>query len=118
MYQCVGTHGRDYTEINNGVWGSWKQKAQTDAFAAKRVKMLRHRPAEELYDLRKDPHELNNLADNSAGQKILASLRKKLDAWMKQQGDLGMEAEMAVPLHKSRTTTQRKKSEKRKKKQK
>jgi uncharacterized sulfatase len=80
------------------------------------VKKLQHRPAEELYDLRKDPHELNNLADNSARQKVLASLRKKLDAWMKQQGDLGMEAEMAVPLHQSRTVTQRRKSEKRKNK--
>jgi hypothetical protein len=35
---------------------------------------------------------------------------------MKQQGDLGMEAEMAVPLHQSRTVTQRRKSEKRKNK--
>jgi uncharacterized sulfatase len=118
MFQCVGTHGRDYTEINNGVWGSWKQKGKTDAFAAERVKMLQHRPAEELYDLRKDPHELNNLAGNAAQQKILASLRKKLDEWMMQQGDLGMEAEMAVPLHKNRATTQRKMSEKRKNKNK
>ncbi len=118
MFQCVSTHGRDYTEINNGVWGSWKQKGKTDAFAAKRVKMLQYRPAEELYDLRKDPHELNNLADNSAQQKILASLRQKLDAWMKQQGDLAMEAEMAVPLHKSRATAQRKNLKKENKKNK
>ncbi|MHC4693948.1 MAG: sulfatase family protein, partial [Planctomycetota bacterium] len=57
----------------------------------------------------KDPYELNNLADNPAHKKLLASLRIKLDAWMKQQGDRGMEAEMAVPLHKSRTVKSPKK---------
>ena len=109
MFQCVSTHGRNYKEIDNGMWGSWKQKAKTDAFAAKRVKVFQHRPAEELYDLTKDPYELNNLADNPAQQKLLVSLREQLDAWMKQQGDRGMEAEMAVPLHQSRTVKKRKK---------
>jgi uncharacterized sulfatase len=103
MFQCVTTHGHDYKEINHSMWGSWKQKAKTDSFAAKRVKVFQYRPAEELYDIIKDPYELNNLADNPAHKKLLASLRKKLDVWMKQQGDRGMQAEMAVPLHKSRT---------------
>ena len=71
--------------------------------------MFQHRPAEELYDLTKDPYELNNLANNPEHRKLLASLRKKLDAWMKQQGDRGMEAEMAVPHHKNRTIKKRKK---------
>ena len=56
--------------------------------------MFQRRPAEELYDLAEDPHELNNLADDPAHQKLLASLRKKLDAWMEQQGDKGVETEM------------------------
>jgi len=64
--------------------------------------MLQYRPAEELYDLTKDPYELNNIADVPAQRKILVSLSNKLDAWMEQQGDRGMEAEIAVPLHKSR----------------
>ena len=112
MFQCVTTHGHDYKEIDHSMWGSWKQKAGTDAFAAKRVKMFQHRPAEELYDIIKDPYELKNLADNPENQKLLASLRKKLDAWMKHQGDRGMEAEMAVPLHKSRTVKKQKKKPK------
>jgi uncharacterized sulfatase len=109
MFQCVSTHGRNYKEISDGVWGSWKKKAKSDSFAADRVRMFQHRPAEELYDLTKDPYELKNIADNPAQQKLLASLRKRLDAWMKQQGDRGMEAEMAVPLHKSRTVRKRNK---------
>jgi len=110
MFQCVTTHGHDYKEIDHSMWGSWKQKAKTDSFAAKRVRLFQYRPAEELYDLIKDPYELNNLADNPEHQKLLASLRIKLDAWMKQQGDRGMEAEMAVLLHKSSTIKKQKKS--------
>jgi N-sulfoglucosamine sulfohydrolase len=110
MFQCVTTHGHDYKEIDHSMWGSWKQKAKTDTFAAKRVRMFQHRPAEELYDIIKDPYELNNLAHDPAQQKLLVSLREQLDAWMKQQGDRGMEAEMAVTLHKSSNIKKQKKS--------
>ncbi|NIP25452.1 MAG: sulfatase-like hydrolase/transferase [Phycisphaerae bacterium] len=109
MFQCVTTHGHDYKEIGHSMWGSWKQKAKTDSFAAKRVKMFQYRPAEELYDIIKDPYELNNIADDPTNKKLLASLRKKLDAWMKQQGDRGMQAEIAVNLHKSRNVKKPKK---------
>jgi len=46
------------------------------------------RPAEELYDLRTDPLETRDLASdpNSAG--ILEDLRGKVDAWMRDTGDL------------------------------
>ncbi len=47
------------------------------------------RPAEELYDLQNDPHEVYNLADDAAHQKILKELRAKLDAWIVETGDKG-----------------------------
>jgi arylsulfatase A-like enzyme len=34
---------------------------------------------DELYDLRQDPHELNNLLPDRASQKVLSDLRKRLD---------------------------------------
>lgn len=40
------------------------------------------RPAEELYYLREDPNELNNLADDPAYQNKLAELRKVLNTWL------------------------------------
>jgi arylsulfatase A-like enzyme len=45
------------------------------------------RPAEELYDLRTDPHQLENVAAQPAyaGQK--RKLRAALDAWMRQTAD-------------------------------
>jgi len=47
------------------------------------------RPAEELYDLQNDPHEVHNLADDAEYQEILKELRAKLDAWIKETGDQG-----------------------------
>jgi len=47
------------------------------------------KPAEELYDLNKDPYELNNLVGNPDVQDTLKLLRKVLDDWVKDTNDLG-----------------------------
>ena len=76
-------------------WKSWVEKAKTDAFAAKRVKLYLDRPAEEFYDIVKDPHELNNLAGEARYRPIMDAMKKKLLAWMDRQGDKGLETELA-----------------------
>jgi arylsulfatase A-like enzyme len=45
------------------------------------------RPAEELYDLKKDPHEIDNVADHPDYAKVKARLRAALDQWMADTGD-------------------------------
>jgi hypothetical protein len=47
------------------------------------------KPKEELYNLKKDPFELNNLASNPAYQDSLNSLRKLLKTWIRETKDLG-----------------------------
>ncbi|HEY0982769.1 sulfatase family protein [Schlesneria sp.] len=47
------------------------------------------RPAEELYDLAADPHELRNLADDPAYAQTLTDLRLRLELWMTGTNDLG-----------------------------
>jgi len=42
---------------------------------------------DELYDLRRDPGELRNLADEPQHTELLAALRARLFAWMAQTGD-------------------------------
>ena len=84
-FRNIITHGRD----KDLFWESWKRKAKTDKMAAKLVNRYQQRPAEELYDLTEDPHELTNLVNDPSVAKIKADLRKRLDAWMKQQGDEG-----------------------------
>lgn len=44
-------------------------------------------PAEELYDLRADPAQLRNLADDKTQAKPKAELRRLLDEWMRETGD-------------------------------
>ena len=44
-------------------------------------------PYEELYDLRKDPFEKNNLAKNSHYKDVKQKLTSNLNEWMKGQED-------------------------------
>jgi len=45
------------------------------------------RPAEELYDLAKDPGELHNVADKAEYAEVKRRLRRELDRWMEETGD-------------------------------
>ena len=46
-----------------------------------------HRPAEELYDLKADPHELNNLALDDALEDTKKALWQRVEAWMLKTHD-------------------------------
>ena len=56
------------------------------------------RPAEELYDHRNDPHEINNLAGNPAFRKELQRHRKILNDWIKKTDDKGQYSESDAGL--------------------
>lgn len=52
------------------------------------------RPIVELYDLKKDPHELNNLAGHPELKRIETVLREQLEAWMIREHDY-----LPLPAH-------------------
>ena len=54
------------------------------------------RPREELYDLEKDPHELDNLAGDPAYSADLAVIRASLARWVVESGDRGARPEPAA----------------------
>lgn len=58
--------------------------------------MRTHRPAEELYDTKADPHQIHNLSGEPAHRTTLARMREAVTAWMQRAGDQGLinEAEM------------------------
>lgn len=89
-FQNILTAGAD----KGSYWTSWKEKAKTDKQAAALVERYQNRPAIELYDVRKDTYELENLAGNKEHQQLIVSLKAKLESWMKQQGDKGVETEL------------------------
>jgi uncharacterized sulfatase len=45
------------------------------------------RPAEELYDVARDPYDMTNVADRPEYAAARAKLRAELDRWMKESGD-------------------------------
>ena len=45
------------------------------------------RPAEELYDVQSDPHEMRNLAGEPTHEKTLEQFRAELARWQKETGD-------------------------------
>ena len=51
------------------------------------------RQAEELYDLRNDPHEIQNLVHSPDHSEDLTRLRKVLVQWIEETGDMGYLAE-------------------------
>jgi len=55
--------------------------------------MAATRPPEELYDVTKDPNELQNLAQAAAHRATLIEMRRILDRWITETGDRGEVAE-------------------------
>jgi len=64
-----------------------KLPPEQDAF------MKEKKPAEELYDIRKDPSEVNNLADNPEYAETLKEFRNRLTQWRAAVGDAGVTPE-------------------------
>ncbi len=78
-------------------WRTWVERAKTDPKASEIVRHYHERPAEELYDIVDDPDERHNIADKPEYTVTLQVLRKKLDGWMKDQGDSGKLFEKPYP---------------------
>lgn len=53
--------------------------------------MATSKPLEELYDLRNDPDELNNLASDPAYSEALADMRARMNDWQTKNRDMGLE---------------------------
>ncbi|MAY89571.1 MAG: heparan N-sulfatase [Rickettsiales bacterium] len=64
----------------------WKQGLSAP-YGAKTVRSYIHRPAFELYDVEKDPHEGNNLATSPDHAAPLARLKAKLKAFQEKTND-------------------------------
>ena len=61
--------------------------------------MAPRKPDEELFDLRSDPWEINNLAASPDRQKTLKRMRAILEKWIKDTGDQGQfpEQDSSIP---------------------
>ncbi|MEM9015478.1 MAG: sulfatase [Verrucomicrobiota bacterium] len=76
-------------------WKSWVRDAAADPAAAEIVERWVKRPEFEFYDTENDPFELVNLADDPSHSDRIEGMKTTLEAWMKQQGDKGIETELS-----------------------
>lgn len=83
-FSNVVTHGKLLK-----TWKNTGKKADLE-----RAEFYEKRPPEELYDVQKDPYQLNNIIDEPGNEEIVESLKAKLFDFMKQQGDEGVQTEM------------------------
>ena len=92
------------------LFQSWKAAAQHNPQAADKVRRYQHRPAEELFDMQRDPYEWTNLAQDPQHTAIKAELKMQLAAWMRGQGDRGQQTELDARKHQRRARNRKKKS--------
>ena len=79
-----------YKKKQYPVWTLIRVLAEKGELTEAQQHFLREtRPTEELYDLRTDPHEVNNLATDNSFDEVRKDLSTKLDAWIESTGDMG-----------------------------
>lgn len=71
------------------VMRTLKKEGKLDANTS--LFMADHKPAEELYDIIKDPFELNNLAMNPQYATVMSKMRKMMSDWQAKNKDCGLE---------------------------
>ena len=72
---------------DGSIAAEWVVKSRKDESLKPIVHKLHHRPEYELYDLRKDPYELNNLIGDPAHQEIEKELKATLHQRLKELDD-------------------------------
>ena len=73
---------------DSGYWQSWLESAVDSPAARENVRRYQQRPEEELYRVSNDPWERENLIGEPAQRRRVAQLRKRVDDWMSETGDL------------------------------
>lgn len=71
----------------------WKEMLRLDAegklTGPQKAWMAYSRPPEELYDVKADPFQIKNLAEDPRMKSVLAEMRKKHEEWTIETGDMG-----------------------------
>ncbi len=81
------------SQPGNKLYEGWLKSTKTNPKQAAHAKLYRNRPEFELYNIKKDVYELDNLADDSALTAVKIKLVSELKKWMLSQGDKGIKTE-------------------------
>ncbi|MET0300672.1 MAG: sulfatase [Flavitalea sp.] len=88
----AGDHdgGREY-------WPGWREKSFKDEHAANVLWRYHNHPKEEFYDLKADPYEQYNLADDPRYKNLIQQYKEKLGQWRQTQTDTVTGPEVILP---------------------
>lgn len=76
---------------NSDIMREWRRLDAEGKLNAEQARFMRDsKPAEELFDTKNDPYELNNLADDPKFAATREKMSDELDAWMLSIRDLGV----------------------------
>jgi arylsulfatase A-like enzyme len=70
------------------AYTEWRKLYQEGKLNAQQSQFFEARPAEQLFDVEADPHEVNNLATDPAYAEVLQDMRNRLTARVKELPDL------------------------------
>ena len=77
-----------YSDMDAGPTKAWMIHHRSEEQVSKLFQLgFGKFPAEELYDLRKDPHHMNNVVDDSSYKEAREKLADQLMAVLKEQED-------------------------------
>jgi N-sulfoglucosamine sulfohydrolase len=109
-YPMRGVRTREYRYIHNlfhqvqypqatdlwasKTWQSMRKQGRGAAMGKRSVGAFLHRDVEELYDVRKDPHEVTNLAKSPEHQETLRQLRADVMQFRERTNDLWVKNRM------------------------
>jgi len=80
LYWAVGPYG----DVDNSRSKQFLSTRKSQPFFDR---VFGKRPAEELYDVRRDPDQVRNLAADPAYARTRAELRRRVEQWMRETGD-------------------------------
>jgi hypothetical protein len=81
-------HGRPYGDVDTTLSKDFLLAHQNEPAFQKYVALIfGKRPKEELYDVKKDPHQITNVAMDPSYAAVLQQMRQKVDAWMLETKD-------------------------------
>lgn len=81
-------HGRPYGDVDTTLSKDFLLAHQNEPAFQKYVALIfGKRPKEELYDVKKDPHQITNVAMDPSYAAVLQQMRLKVDAWMLETKD-------------------------------
>jgi len=81
------------------AFAEWRELYKSGKLNAAQRQFFEPRPAEQLFDLSQDPHEVNDLSQNPAHREVLLDMRQRMTAKVKGINDLSFYPESHMVAH-------------------